>query len=120
AGHEGGELVDVRTKARRSDGAYVEISHIFGKVGFLAGENARRISLPIGVQLEVYDSIRGVTKWNTMSSPDRTRQEPMLSSAPAGCVGPNEQSVGKETVMGQETVAVLWPAAGDNKLTEWR
>lgn len=119
-GHEGGELIDVKTKARRSDGAYANIGHIFGKVGFLSGENSRQILLPTGELMTAYDSLHGVTRWNTNSPEERNRLKTMLFNMPTGCVREGEQGVGKETIMGQETVAVLWPSVANRKVTEWR
>ena len=111
------ELIDVRTAARRSDGAYTEMGHIFGKQGLLAGEHARKVTMPDGSYFTVYDQLRGVT---TYSAPESRKKLAATLRNSDNCVHQNEQSVGKETIMGQDTVAVRWPGFPTVRVTQWR
>src|SRR5947209_4353442 len=113
-----GLLIDIKTVARRSDGARVEIGHIFGTRGLQAGDNARKIALPDGEVLTAYDHLRAATRWDSAEA--RKRQRDMLFNIPGGCVGSKEQSIGKETIMGHETVAVVWPGPIEPRVTQWR
>jgi len=104
------------TKARRSDGATVQIngpiSHPKLKV--------RNISLPDGRAFTVFDLIHGVVKWPP-SSKSIAYQKEGLSNPPSDCLlGVGEYVAGHRTFMGEDVVVLKMLPKGSSGITWWR
>ena len=110
------ELFLRETKARRSDGATVQISNSISHPKL----NVRNISLPDGRAFTVYDVIHGVVKWPP-SPKSIAYQKERLSNSPPDCLlGVGEYVAGRGTLMGENVVVLKMLPKGSSGITWWR
>ena len=108
------------TKARRSDGATVEVEDVFGRNGRLAGASDRHIRMPDGESFIVHDFVAGVTKWPSPESLTLAKYKQWLLNPPADCIGAGETLSGYDTLLGQKVVILSLPSVKGGRITAWR
>jgi hypothetical protein len=103
---ESGDLVSKQTEAMRSDGAFVLVASIFGKLGLNSGETVRKITFPDGSVVSVFDSISTKTTWPHLSSTTLAAMKQNLLNPPSNCVRTRETLLGFETMSALQVATV--------------
>lgn len=112
-----GKFLLRETKARRSDGATVQINNSISHHPKL---NVRNISLPDGRAFTVFDLIHAVVKWPP-SPKSIAYQKERLSNSPPDCLlGVGEYVAGHGTLMGENVVVLKMLPKGSSGITWWR